>query len=298
MSKKKEIKKLICGIVMPISAIDGCSKEHWGDVLKIIKESILDTDFEANLVSNADDIGVIQKRIIQNLYENPIVVCDVSANNPNVMLELGMRLAFDKPTIVIIDDKTKFSFDTSTIEHLIYPRDLRFNKIVTFKNQLKEKIKATYQKSLSDPNYTTFLKHFGSFKSVKIDTKEVSKEDFIIDEIKELKKAITIQGKRNLEYYDETSILKIKIQNTKELFKYNYNHFDTMQHLLDEIWSRVNELYNYGLPAYDYGISWELYNKTTNTRIDKDSDINSASDYRTLEEAEIYEYDILELRLL
>ena len=70
--------KQICGIIMPISGIDGCSDEHWGDVLSILTESIESANFEANLVSNADDVGIIQKRIIQNLYNNPIVVCDVS----------------------------------------------------------------------------------------------------------------------------------------------------------------------------------------------------------------------------
>ncbi|HMY40859.1 MAG TPA: hypothetical protein PK011_16155, partial [Marinagarivorans sp.] len=98
--------KLQCGIVMPISSIDGCNEAHWADVLEIINESIEDAGFYGELVSNADDVGIIHKRIIQNLYENPMVVCDVSGKNPNVMFELGMRLAFDKPTIIIKDDKT------------------------------------------------------------------------------------------------------------------------------------------------------------------------------------------------
>jgi hypothetical protein len=100
------------------------------------------------------------------------------------MFELGLRLAFDKPTIIIKDDKTSYSFDTSPIEHLEYPRDLRFTKIVDFKESLKHKVKATLDKSKSDPNYTTFLKHFGTFTVAKLDTKEVSKEDFIIEELR------------------------------------------------------------------------------------------------------------------
>ena len=93
--------KPICGIVMPISGMDGCSESHWSDVLRIISEAIDEADFEGNLVSNADDVGIIHKRIIQNLYDNPMVVCDVSGKNPNVMFELGLRLAFDKPTVII-----------------------------------------------------------------------------------------------------------------------------------------------------------------------------------------------------
>lgn len=198
MSDKKEQIEIrqVCGIVMPISAIDGCNETHWNDVLEIINDCIEEAGFDANLVSNADDVGVIQKRIIQNLYENPIVVCDVSGKNPNVMFELGLRLAFDKPTIIIKDDKTTYSFDTSPIEHLEYPRDLRFNKIEDFKTKLIDKIIKTDKKYKEDENFSTFLKHFGEFKVAKIDKKEVSQQEFIMDEIKSLRRLILQQNNR------------------------------------------------------------------------------------------------------
>jgi hypothetical protein len=86
------------------------------------------------MVSDSDDSGVIHKRIIENLYNNPIVVCDVSGKNPNVMFELGIRLAFDKSTIIVKDHATDYSFDTSPIEHVGYPRDLRFSTVVEKQN--------------------------------------------------------------------------------------------------------------------------------------------------------------------
>lgn len=181
---------LKCGIIMPISSIDGCSESHWADVMEIISTCVSDAGFDANIVSNADDVGVIHKRIVQNLYDNPIVICDVSCRNPNVMFELGMRLAFDKPTIIIKDDKTSYSFDTSSIEHIEYPRDLRFNKIKEFKIKLTEKIKSTYKKSKEDPEFSTFLKNFGEFKVAKIDTKEVSQQEIVMDEIRSLRRLI------------------------------------------------------------------------------------------------------------
>lgn len=85
----KQNDKNKCGIIMPISAIDNCSEQHWIDVKNILIDTIQSAGFEANLVSNADDVGIIQKRIIQNIYDNPIIVCDVSGKNPNVMFELG-----------------------------------------------------------------------------------------------------------------------------------------------------------------------------------------------------------------
>ena len=201
MSEIKKNERDKCGIIMPISQIDGCNEQHWIDVKNILTEAINAANFDANLVSNADDIGIIQKRIVQNIYDNPIIVCDVSGKNPNVMFELGMRLAFDKPTIIVKDDNTTYSFDTSPIEHLTYPRDLRFNKIIDFKKELSEKIKATFQKAKNDSNFSTFLKHFGKFTVAKLETTEVSKEEFIIDEIRELRHLILSREKRDRYYY-------------------------------------------------------------------------------------------------
>lgn len=198
----------VCGIVMPISAIDGCTETHWSDVLLIISEAVEDAGFDANIVSNADDVGIIQKRIIQNLYENPIVVCDVSGKNPNVMFELGMRLAFDKPTIIIKDDATSYSFDTSPIEHLEYPRDLRFSKIVDFKDRLTEKIKSTYSKSVRDKKYTTFLKHFGEFTVAKLETKEVSGQEYILEELKAIRRSILTIDRPRITRERDVSILE------------------------------------------------------------------------------------------
>ena len=71
-----------CGLVMPISEIDGCSESHWIDVKSILTEAIEGCNLKANLVSNADEIVVIQQRIIENLYSYPVIVCDVSGKIP------------------------------------------------------------------------------------------------------------------------------------------------------------------------------------------------------------------------
>ncbi|MFT5821532.1 MAG: hypothetical protein ACI8ZM_002785 [Crocinitomix sp.] len=172
-----------CGIIMPISPIDGCSADHWKEVLSIISSVANEAGFESKLVSEADDIGIIQKTIIQNIYNNDIVICDVSGKNPNVMFELGMRLAFDKATVIIKDEKTSYTFDTGVIEHLGYPRDLRFSTIVEFKDNLKNKLMSTYKKSVDDPNYSTFLKNFGEYKIAKLNETEISTSDYMLKSI-------------------------------------------------------------------------------------------------------------------
>jgi hypothetical protein len=182
--------KLTCGIIMPISSIDNCPTEHWKEVQDILKDAISSADFVARLVSESEDSGIIQKRIIQNLYSDPIVVCDVSGKNPNVMFELGMRLAFDKPTIVVKDDKTDYSFDTSPIEHILYPRDLRFSSIVKFKEALTEKVMGTYKQATENKDYTTFLKHFGKFKVAGLEEQVLDKDDYLLKSIEELREEV------------------------------------------------------------------------------------------------------------
>jgi hypothetical protein len=175
---------------MPISALDGCSDSHWIEVREILSEAIESAGFKPNLVSSAEEVGTIQKRIVQNLYDNPIVVCDISGRNPNVMFELGLRLAFDKPTVIVKDDATPFAFDTSVIEHIQYPRSLRFSQIVEFKDVLAKKIGATVQAAESDPAYSTFLKHFGEFKRPLIDQREVSAQEYLLEELHGLRESV------------------------------------------------------------------------------------------------------------
>lgn len=177
-----------CGIIMPISPHPDYPHDHWKDVLNIITESINDTQFKANLVSDDEAIGLIHERIVTNIYNNEMIVCDVSSRNPNVMFELGMRLAFDKPVIIIKDEKTTYSFDTGVIEHLTYPSSLRFGDIVNFKNDLSKRIEATYKKATNTTNFSPFLKGFGkTIIPAKIQGEEVTETKFLIDQIYGLK---------------------------------------------------------------------------------------------------------------
>ena len=217
-SKNKEAAKPRCGIIMPISSIEGCGPDHWLEILSILKDVAQEAGFEPNLVSDADDIGIIQKRIIQNVYNNEIIICDVSCKNPNVMFELGMRLAFDKATVIVKDDKTDYSFDTGVIEHLGYPRDLRFHKILEFKENLKKKLNSTYEASKSDPKYSTFLKNFGEYKIAHLQEKEVSSDSFILsslDDIRQELRRLSNNQVRNINYNNDFTMVDKNLENTR-----------------------------------------------------------------------------------
>jgi len=241
---------LICGLIMPISETDGCLPEHWIEIREIISETLADTSFEPKLVSHSENIGVIHKKIIENLYTNPVVICDVSGLNPNVMLELGIRFGFDKPTIIIKDFETNYIFDTSPIKHLEYPRDLNYSKIKKFKKELKEAVLATY----NNKDNSTFLQSFGTFKTVKIDTETVSRDDFIIEKIENLTKVVETIPYHNIytkdiyghnfysrsNIYDSSSrVAKYIYDNEKDFFKTKNTSISDILNISPETLSRV-----------------------------------------------------------
>jgi len=49
--------------------------------------------------------------IIQRIVDSEMVLCDYSAKNPNVMYELGVRHAFNKPVALVKDKTTDKVFD-------------------------------------------------------------------------------------------------------------------------------------------------------------------------------------------
>jgi len=187
LKKKKVIETKKCGIIMPIASNPDYPEEHWKEVLLILIEAVNETEFEPRLVSDDVAVGLIHERIVNNIYTDEIVICDVSSKNPNVMFELGLRLAFDKPTIIIKDEKTGYSFDTGVMEHINYPSSLRFNKIVDFKTELIKRIKATYEKSISEPNFSPFLKSFGkTIIPAKINQSEIAESKYILSKLENL----------------------------------------------------------------------------------------------------------------
>lgn len=175
--EKKTTKKPInVGLIMPIAEIAGLSEQHWEDVRRIITESLKGDDkydMTIRLVSHSDEVRVIQTSIVQNIYNDDIVVIDVSAKNANVMFEFGMRLAFDKPFVVIKDDATPYIFDTGNIQHLEYPRDLRYTHIENFKETLKKKVISTIEYALNNTGVSMYLEQYGNLKPSKIEENEV-----------------------------------------------------------------------------------------------------------------------------
>ncbi|VFB08923.1 Uncharacterised protein [Aeromonas salmonicida] len=192
---------ITCGLIMPIAANEVGSVEHWLHVRKIITDALNGTGFQVKMVSDSNEVNVIQNNIVTNIYSNDIVICDVSSRNPNVMFELGMRLTFDKPVVIIKDKDTPYSFDVGNIQHLEYPRSLNYVEIQQFQLALKEKTLSTLAASKVQ-GYSPFLSHYKIQHVSKVETEVVGRDDYIMSALKDIKGLIEKRESNRNQYFD------------------------------------------------------------------------------------------------
>lgn len=178
-----------CGIIMPIAGMPGYEAEHWAEVLSILSRAIVRTGRDAEPVWAGGAADIIQERIVRNLYELPIAICDISGLNSNVMLELGMRLAFGKPTIIVTDGLLKPPFDIGAIEYLPYPRDLHILKTEKFVEDLAARIELICSR-VADNAYRPFIKTFGPIEAGSPGTDAIPLGQAVLDQLEQLSATI------------------------------------------------------------------------------------------------------------
>ncbi|MDR3027240.1 MAG: hypothetical protein LBV35_02145 [Acinetobacter sp.] len=231
MSDQLENSQKICGIIRPIAKMnDFYTFEHWNNVKDIMERAIKKAGYDPLTVSDSKGSTTIHSSIFLNLYQNEIVVCDVSNRNANVMFELGMRIAFDKPVVIIKDDKTPFSFDTSHIKHLEYPSDLRFQIIEKFIDDLAEAIKDTVQTS-NQPEYKSFLSHYAPIKVATLEVNEVSEKialESILNSINNLEEKV---NNLNVNTFENKSRKFLGVDNFNNE---SYQNFNSITYSLNE----------------------------------------------------------------
>ena len=90
--------------------------------------------------------------ILKNALNCEMAICDLSARNPNVFYELGFRQAFDKKTVLMIDDKTVRPFDISAIRSFIYDTSLRIDLVDKAIADLVKALKETQSMNENETN--------------------------------------------------------------------------------------------------------------------------------------------------
>ena len=124
-------KRPTCFIIMPISTPEGVVEEYFGDadhfkhvLSELFIPAVEKAGFEP-IPPMAKGSEIIHARIIKQLEDADLVLCDISIFNPNVFFELGVRTSVNKPVCCVKDSLTgKPPFDVGILNHADYNPNL------------------------------------------------------------------------------------------------------------------------------------------------------------------------------
>lgn len=145
-------KEKTCFVVMPIADMTGYDAGHFTRVYEdLIIPACDKAGFKADRADDVKNTTLIHSTILNRLIRADMVVCDLSGKNPNVMFELGIRQAFDKPVTLIKDETTNGIFDVDPLKYTTYSKNLKYNNVVKSQIEISESISETFS-AKDDPN--------------------------------------------------------------------------------------------------------------------------------------------------
>lgn len=163
-SKKTGTKKT-CGIMMPLApqkfASFEYSEEYWESMLMFLRDAIREAGYEPVPVWEDAANATVTKRIVENIRSVNLSVCVVSSFNPNVMIELGMRLFAGLPVLVLLDGNTSVApFDIKDLEYYKIPTRPLYAQYPEIKKKIAE-----FLEKMSRDDYKNFKDNFSSDSS-------------------------------------------------------------------------------------------------------------------------------------
>lgn len=138
---------------MPISDQDGYDKGHFNRVYEhLIKPACIKAGFKSIRADEEVKTNYIVVDIINKILDSEMVICDLSAKNPNVLYELGLRQAFNKKVVLIKDKKTNRIFDIQGLRTLDYDETLRIDEVNKSIDQISKTLLETHQSKSEEIN--------------------------------------------------------------------------------------------------------------------------------------------------
>jgi len=127
-------------------------QEPYNSYYRDIYKSALELcGYEVNRVDEIYGPTAIIDDIARSIKEADVLLCDLSTRNANVLYELGLAHAIEKPVILVAEEEpegTKLPFDVGNIRTLIYRQ-----KDVRWAEALKERIRSSVDE-VKKGNYT------------------------------------------------------------------------------------------------------------------------------------------------
>jgi DNA-binding protein Fis len=165
--------KPTCFVIAPIGPNESDIRRRSDKVLKHIFRKALAEKYEVIRGDEIDEPGMITSQVLRAVQEAALVVADLTGHNPNVLYELAVRHAIEKPIIHAIEPKlSKIPFDIAgfrTIEFDLTDPDSIESAVEQLKKQTEQAEKGKWgetpvklanimQRSREDSKDTVLLK--------------------------------------------------------------------------------------------------------------------------------------------
>jgi nucleoside 2-deoxyribosyltransferase len=103
--------KKICFFLTPIGDVNSPQRARSDQIKKFILNEVLSGTFKVIRADELPHPGSITHQIIRLLNDADLVIADLTGLNPNVIYELAVRHALNKPAIQLVDSAAKIPFD-------------------------------------------------------------------------------------------------------------------------------------------------------------------------------------------
>lgn len=139
---RNEILPPPCFVLMPITDPEGYVKGHFKHVCDdIIAPACEKAGFKALRADQVKQSNLIHLDVLQKLLEAPMAICDLSSRNPNVLFELALRQAFEKPVALVQEVGTPAVFDISPFRYVEYRRERTYHEVLEDQKSIAAAIK-------------------------------------------------------------------------------------------------------------------------------------------------------------
>lgn len=160
VGEPKDKNALVAFVVMPFSEKTPVYRPGFFDeVLRnLIMPAAVDAGFKVE-TAKREGSDVIQSTIVNDLLNADLVIADLSDHNPNVLFELGLRMAFDKPIALIRAKGTSAIFDVDNMLRVFdYDPNLWKSTVEADVPKLSAHIKGTWETRETAVTYMKLLK--------------------------------------------------------------------------------------------------------------------------------------------
>jgi hypothetical protein len=161
IGQPKAKSKLKAFVIMPF--VEKTSLFPLGFFNEVLNNLISPAGIQAGFkveTARRDGSDIIQSTIINDLLDADLVIADLTEHNPNVLFELGLRMAFEKPIALIRSKGTAKIFDVDNMLRVFdYSANLWTSTLAKDIPNLTSHITATWENKDTRKTYMKILKN-------------------------------------------------------------------------------------------------------------------------------------------